>query len=127
MTTEAASGENDTESASETETDTAEQLPISNWSKKSRSAKKKLEELLRREGIEAYYCIAPASAKNNVEILNQENSDEVVLDENVSNIDDLSQREDHPELSRLFVLGAFYQNLQYDYEGQTNEGLQESK
>jgi len=128
VTTEAASGENDTESTSETEidteTDTDEQLPISNWSKKSRLAKKKLEELLHREGIEAYYCIAPASAKNNVEILNEENSNEAVFDENVSNIDDLSQRENHPELSRLFVLGAFYQNMQNTYEDQSDESLQ---
>lgn len=126
MTTEAANGENDTESTSETEieTDTAGQLPLSNWEKKSRLAKEKLEELLRNEGIEAYYCIAPASAKNNIEVLNQENSGEAVLDENVSNIDDLSQKEDHPELSRLFVLGAFYQNLQYGYEGQPEERLQ---
>lgn len=126
MTTEAASGENDTESASETEmeTDMAEQLPLSNWGKKSRLAKEKLEELLRNEGIEVYYCIAPASEKNNVEILNQENSDEAVLNETVSNIDDLSQREDHPELSRLFVLGAFYQNMQYGYGGWTNDELQ---
>ena len=124
MITEAAGGENDTESASETETDTAEQLTLSNWSKKSRSAKKKLEELLRREGIEAYYCIAPSSAKNNVEILSQEKSDEAVFDENVSNIDDLSQRENYPELSRLFVLGAFYQNMQNTYEDQSNESLQ---
>lgn len=126
MTTEAASGKNDTESTSETEiaTDTAEQLLLSNWEKKSRLAKEKLEELLRNEGIEAYYCIAPASVKNSVEILNQENSGKAVLNENVSNIDDLSQREDHPELSRLFVLGAFYQNMQYGYEGLSNEGLQ---